>query len=126
MKKYFSTIEIGFNNLPDISIKNNNNNLQQKIMDIVKENKNLEENKKEILNKSPEISIFEKEVLKICIYIYFYEKILKEKNIFINSDEQYYLINTNWIDKFIDFTSYTKLEKVLASSNQIVEYNNLD
>ena len=62
MKKYFSTIEIGFNNLPDVSIKNNNDNLQQKNIDIIKENKNLEENMKEILNKSPEISIFEKEV----------------------------------------------------------------
>ena len=53
-------------------------------MDIVQENKNLEERKKEILNKSPEISNFEKEVLKVCIYIYYYEKILEEKNIFIN------------------------------------------
>ena len=112
--------------IPDASMKNNNNNLQQKIMDIVKENKNLEENKKELLNKSPEISIFEKEVLKVCIYIYYYEKILKEKNIFVNSNEKYYLINKDWIDKFKEFTSYTNLEKVLASSNYIVEYNSLD
>ena len=62
MKKFKIPTGIGFNNLPDVSIKNNNDNLQQKNIDIVKENKNLEENMKEILNKSPEISIFEKEV----------------------------------------------------------------
>ena len=126
MKKLKTPTGIGFNNLPNVSIKNNNDNLQQKDIDIVKENKNLEENKKAILNKSPEISTFEKEVLKVCIYIYFYEKILKEKNIFVNSNQKYYLINKEWVEKFKEFTSYTNLEKVLASSNYRAEYNNLD
>ena len=120
MKKILAKREIRF------SIKHNNNNMEPKILDIEKENINLKETKKELLTKSPEISIFEKELLKVCIYIYFYEKILKEKNIFINSDEQYYLINTNWIDKFKEFTSFSNLETFLAYSNYRVDYNNLD
>ena len=32
-------------------------------------------------------------ILKILIYIYYYEKDLSQKNIFINSNEKYYLIN---------------------------------
>ena len=52
MKKFKTSTGIGFNNLQNVSIKNNNDNLQQKNIDIVKENKNLEENKKAILNES--------------------------------------------------------------------------
>ena len=41
------------------------------------------------LKKIPD---FNKELLKVFIYIYYYEKILLEKNIFYNSDKDFYII----------------------------------
>ena len=52
-------------------------------------------------------------ILKILIYIYYYEKDLSEKNIFINSYEDYYLINHIWLIEFKKFYSYNKLKEQL-------------
>ena len=52
-------------------------------------------------------------ILKILIYIYYYEKDLSEKNIFINSNEEYYLINHIWLIEFKKFYSYNKLKEQL-------------
>ena len=54
-------------------------------------------------------------ILKILIYIYYYEKDLSQKNIFINSNEKYYLINQNWFNQFKNFYSYNKLKIQLDS-----------
>ena len=67
------------------------------------------------------------ELLKLFIYLYFYEKALSEKNIFLNSqEEEYYLINPDWLTKFKDFYSYDKFQKKLESMKLRYNYNNID
>ena len=62
-------------------------------------------------------------LLKIFIYIYYYEKTLSENNIFINSNEIYYLINPNWLDEFKNFYSYNKLKSQLDLTNKTNKYD---
>ena len=64
-------------------------------------------------------------ILKIFIYIYYYEKALSEKNIFIKSIENYYLINPSWLDEFKNFYFYNKLKTQLDLGNKY-DYNNID
>ena len=67
-----------------------------------------------------------KELLKAFIYIYYYEKSLKEKNIFLNSSEKYYLINPIWFTKFKNFYSYDNIQEILKSNEEINFYNIID
>ena len=62
-------------------------------------------------------------LLKIFIYIYYYEKTLSENNIFINSNEIYYLINPNWLDEFKNFYSYNKFKSQLDLTNKTNKYD---
>ena len=64
-------------------------------------------------------------ILKILIYIYYYEKDLSQKNIFINSNEKYYLINQNWFNQFKNFYSYNKL-KIQLDSIKNHDYDFID
>ena len=67
-----------------------------------------ENTKKQIpVQKNNKMSNFDRELLKLFIYIYYYEKI--EKNIFYNSDKDFYLINPEWIKKYLEL--FCKLEK---------------
>ena len=58
-------------------------------------------------------SNFDREILKLFIYIYYYEKIVLEKNLFYNSDKDFYLINPEWIIKFKELFYCDKVEKRL-------------
>ena len=67
------------------------------------------------------------ELLKLFIYIYFYENDLSKKNIFLNiQEEEYYLINPDWMTKFKDFYSYDKFQKKLESMKLKYNYDNID
>ena len=61
---------------------------------------------------------FETELLNVFIYIYYYEKSLKEKNIF-NNNEKYYLINPDWLNKFKALYSYDKIKELLETKKAI-------
>ena len=66
-------------------------------------------------------------LLKIFIYIYSYEKTLKERNIFINSKEEYsYLINPSWLNDFKKLYLFDKLKKQLDLLNNMLDYNYLE
>ena len=63
-----------------------------------------EDSKKQIPTQNYDKKLnFDNEILKAFIYIYFYEKIVLEKNIFYNSNKDFYLINTKWIENFKKF-----------------------
>ena len=80
------------NNVKSNELNKQNNNNQIKVSDqIINENKNKENQKMQDNTPTPINNIDEgKELLKAFIYIYYYEKTLKEKNIF-NINEKYYL-----------------------------------
>ena len=65
-------------------------------------------------------------LLKIFIYIYSYEKTLSEKNIFINRNDSYYLINPSWLDKFKTNNSYDEIKRKLDSLNNALDYDLLN
>ena len=79
----------------------NNLNSNMNVMSVIKKNtqnsfshKEFEKNKNQqiLTQKNNGMPNYDKELLKVFIYIYFYEKITMEKNIFINNDEDFYLI----------------------------------
>ena len=89
--------------------------------------KRIEDTKNQIpAQRKNKTSIPDRDLLKIFIYIYYYEKIVLEKNIFYNSDKDFYLINPGWISKFKEIFSCDKLEKKLELFNGLYNYNNLD
>ena len=96
------------------------NNNQIKVSDqIINENKNKENQKMQDNTPNPINNIDEgKELLKAFIYIYYYEKTLKEKNIF-NNNEKYYLINPDWLNKFKALYSYDKIKELLEIKKAI-------
>ena len=93
-------------------MKNNNLHNKESQKNYIKNNENKTKNE---INKISINQNFEKEILKVFIYIFLYEKILSEKNIFINSGEKYYLINLEWIRHLKQFFSYNKLQQKLES-----------
>ena len=116
----------------------NNLNLNMNGMNVIKKNtqngfsnKEFEKNKNQqiLTQKNNRMPNYDKELLKVFIYIYFYEKITMEKNIFINNDEDFYLINPEWIEDFKKFYSYDKLEKKLkyfSTQYNYYNYYNID
>jgi hypothetical protein len=89
--------------------------------------KQFEGTKKQIpAQKKIEMSNYDRELLKLFIYIYYYEKIVLEKNIFYNSEKDFYLINPEWIMKFKELFSCDKLEKKLELFSRLYNYNNLN
>ena len=91
---------------------------------------NIDDKKKlisETLNKiSTNKENYKQDLLKLFIYIYFYEKALSEKNIFLKSQEEYYLINPDWLTKFKDFYSYHKFQEKLEMMKLKFNYHIID
>ena len=117
------------NNVKSNELNKQNNNNQIKVSDqSINENKNKENQKMQDNTPNPINNIDEgKELLKAFIYIYYYEKTLKEKNIF-NNNEKYYLINPDWLIQFKKIYSYNKFAQILIvkEKNYNYSYNNID
>ena len=70
-------------------------------------------------------------ILKIMIYIYYYEKILiseNHQNLF-TEDEDYYLINYNWLQKYKNIFDYNKIYNLIENNNNKyfnITYNNIE
>ena len=73
---------------------------------------------------STNISNIEKDILKFLIYIYFYEKSFKNNSYkFMKNEEEYYLINPEWLKGFKEHYSYDKIQKFLESQKNLSFYN---
>ena len=122
-------MKINNNNMDFMNRNNINKNRMNEINNRVQNDfyfKQFEGTKKQIpAQKKIEMSNYDRELLKLFIYIYYYEKIVLEKNIFYNSEKDFYLINPGWINKFKELFSRDKLEKKLESFNKQYNYNNL-
>ena len=124
----------------EIEIKNkikqselNKQNITRNITDNnIQENQNFADEIKEIQmikNESNNINNidFGKELLKFFIYIYYYEKSLETKNIFLNNNDNYYLINPDWLEAFKNLYSYDDTIKDKFNLNdETIDYNNID
>ena len=99
---------------------NNNLDLEQINLNNINRNKIIRVSSNSINNIDEE-----NELLKAFIYIYFYEKSLTDKNIFLNNNETYYLINPDWLDNFKRLYSYHAIENILKSK-KVISYNNID
>ena len=80
------------------------------------------------LNLNNGVQYFEQQnelVLKILIYIYYYENALSEENIFINSQEKFYLIKPNWLKEFKNYFFYSTIKDKLESIDRYNRYINL-
>ena len=86
---------------------------------------------KEIKAQNP-ASDFDKDLLKVFIYYYFYEKYEKivpndkNKNIFINGNKNFYLINQDWLNNLKNTYGYEQLKKRLESLAKNYNYNNVE
>ena len=102
------------------------NNIQEKhYQNFTDENKEVQM----IKNESNNINNidFGKEILKFFIYIYYYEKSLETKNIFLNNNDNYYLINPDWLEAFKNLYSYDDTIKDKFNLNdETIDYNNID
>ena len=104
--------KINYNAFNDNKIINNN------ILNSYKENLKEEETKSD--------------VLRILISIFYYEKLLLEKNdedSFGKNNDNYYLINPNWLNKFKEYYNYQGLYVSLLSfsnNNSHINFNDLD
>ena len=65
---------------------------------------------------------FKKDILKILIYIFYYEKPSDINENTFNEDQQYYLINPDWLKAFKQYYNYQKLKNLLIKDKK---YNNL-
>ena len=73
-----------------------------------------------------------KNILKLFIYFYYYEKDLKENQEYIfnkNDDENYYLINPEWLNKLKDIFNYSEVNeslKLIDRKIKNINYKNLN
>ena len=65
---------------------------------------------------------FKKDILKVLIYTFYYEKSPYKIEKFLNGDQQYYLINYEWLKAFKEYFNYQSLHKLLIKDQK---YNNL-
>jgi len=65
---------------------------------------------------------FKKDIIKSLIYIFYYEKSLNINENIFNVNQQYYLINPEWLKKFKEYFNYQNLYKLLIKDPN---YNNL-
>jgi hypothetical protein len=72
-----------------------------------------------------------KNILSIFIYIFYFEKSLSllEENVF-NQNQNYYIINIEWLDKFKEYYDYNKIYDILKTQYDIrnieINYNNFE
>jgi len=117
-----------------INIQNNNINIidnldefnNKKLIKDLNNNQIKQIEESEDFHNLKKIPDFNKELLKVFIYIYYYEKKLVEKNIFFNSDKDFYLINPDWLQNLKNFYFYDRLQKRLESHGNLYNYNNID
>ena len=85
--------------------------------------------KNEIIQYNSQNSI--KNILSIFIYIFYFEKSLSllEENVF-NQNQNYYIINIEWLDKFKKYYDYNKIYNILKTQYDIhnieINYNNFE
>ena len=72
-----------------------------------------------------------KNILSTFIYIFYFEKSLSllEENVF-NQNQNYYIINIEWLDKFKEYYDYDKIYNILKTQYDIrnieINYNNFE
>ena len=73
---------------------------------------------------------FKREILKILIYIFYYEKYISDYGVKIFFEKQiYYLIDKEWLDKYLKYYEYPKSYQSLlniSKQNTKINYNNLN
>ena len=80
-------------------------------------------------NKNNTDENFKKEIIKILIYIFYNQNYLKdEKEKKFGENNYYYLISTDWLNKFLEYYDFSKLKQLLiniSKSNPKININNL-
>ena len=73
---------------------------------------------------------FKRDIISILIYIYYYKKYLNdEKEKAFNENNNYYLINIDWINillKYCDYQKIVPLVKKISNKNPQINYMNLN
>ena len=86
----YNKLNFNYENYPSNPNENYNNNYNNKNFNLNQRNINIQDyNGYQYFEQKKHNEL----ILKILIYIYYYEKDLSQNNIFINSNEKYYLIN---------------------------------
>ena len=75
-----------------------------------------------IKQRTLNIKRFKKDILKALIYIFYYEKPSDINENIFNEDQQYYLINPEWLKTFKEYYNYQNLKNLLIKDQK---YSNL-
>ena len=127
-KKYLITLENYIKNSQNIGNK-------ESILPQNKNNQNLKNENKISSKEQNDINInedkesFKREILKILIYIFYYEKYISNNGVKIISDNQlYYLINKDWLVKYLEYYDYQILFEFLLNDSKYNKqnYTNID
>ena len=121
------------NNIFIISIKNKDKLLLFKDLFSEENNSNITSNpkyKKIIISLNNTEDIFKKDIIKILINIFYFQKYLKdEKEKSFNENNNYYLINIDWFNKFLEYYDYQVFIKSMSNfaiQNPKINYIKLD
>ena len=120
-KKIYKKFVISFENYINKLINKNHNNPQKQV------NQNLSNS----INYNKINESFKKEILKILIYIFYYKKyLIEEKEKVFSENFDYYIINPEWINKYLEFYDYQNLKHSLLNTTfknlPIINYNNIN
>ena len=121
------------NNINNNKFNNNlnnkfNNNLNNKFNNNINNQIKIETQLETPNPTTSPVSEINKKLLKALIYIYYFEKSLadkNEKNLFYNSDTDFYLINPDFLKQFKDFYSYNEIKKWLDLNAKSYNYGDI-